>query len=99
VAAEDDTISFYPFADDDDFPWVVNREDHEVTEIPAEPTPKVPEPALVRGLIVSVLGIGSAVVGRQLGADWVDPFIDLYVIAAPLALAFWIRRHVSPVPK
>lgn len=61
--------------------------------------PKAPEPAMVRGGIVAALGFVSAVIGRQVGADWVDPFMDLYVIVAPVGLAWWIRRNVTPVTK
>lgn len=54
---------------------------------------------MVRGGIVAALGFVSAVIGRQVGADWVDPFMDLYVIVAPVGLAWWIRRNVTPVTK
>lgn len=95
--AEDDTVPFNALTDDD-FPWVVNREDHDVTE-PTEPTPKIPEPALVRAVIVSGIGLASAVVGKAFGADWVDPFIEFYALVAPIGLGFWIRHHVTPVKK
>lgn len=93
----EDTVPFAVI--DDDPTWVVNREDNPPVELPAEVKGKVPEPALIRGVLVAGVGFVSAVVGRQLGADWIDPLIALYVVVAPIGLSLWIRRHVSPVPK
>lgn len=96
---EADTIPFEAIKLDGP-PWLVNREDTVTTpELPVEVRGKIPEPALVRGVILAGVGLVSAVVGKQLGLDWVEPFISLYVVVAPIGLAWWIRRSVSPKKK
>ncbi|AAN01784.1 hypothetical protein SEA_SOYO_31 [Mycobacterium phage SoYo] len=60
---------------------------------------KVPEPALVRGGIMAVVGLVAFILGKQIDTTWVEPVMDVYVVAAPLALAWWIRRNVTPVGK
>ncbi|AIS73703.1 hypothetical protein SEA_PANAMAXUS_29 [Mycobacterium phage Panamaxus] len=60
---------------------------------------RVPEPALVRGGIMAVVGLVAFVLGKQIDTAWVEPVMDVYVIAAPLALAWWIRRNVTPAGK
>ena len=57
---------------------------------------KVPEPAVVRGLIVAVLGLVGTLLGKQFDISWVDEFITVYAVVAPAVLALWIRRHVTP---
>ncbi|AEK07395.1 hypothetical protein ROCKSTAR_29 [Mycobacterium phage Rockstar] len=60
---------------------------------------KVPEPALVRGGIMAIVGLIAFVLGKQIDTAWVEPLMDVYVVGAPLALAWWIRRNVTPVGK
>lgn len=64
-----------------------------------EPKPKLPEPALVRGGITSVIGLISILVGREIDPAIVEYLLALYVTVGPIALAWWIRRNVSPVRK
>lgn len=88
---------------DDGPPWAINREDlgwdidgdGEINEIEA----KVPEPALLRGVIVAGAGLVAAVVGKSFDLAWIDETIGAYIVAAPLVLAWWIRRNVSPTGK
>lgn len=58
---------------------------------------KVPEPAVVRGFLVAVLGLIGAVVGKTLDVSWIDQAVVVYAIAAPAALGLWIRFYVKPV--
>ncbi|AFU20656.1 minor tail protein [Mycobacterium phage Chupacabra] len=60
---------------------------------------KTPEPALIRGGIMAVVGLVAYIVGAQIDTAWVDPVVDIYAVAAPVALAWWIRRNVTPVGK
>lgn len=44
-------------------------------------------------LVVAALGKAGVVVPR----DVADDLIEVAVVVAPLALAYWARRHVTPV--
>lgn len=74
--------------------WDANG-DGEVDELEEN----VPEPLVLRGLLVAVLGLAGAVIGKQLDVSWLDQAITAYAIGAPIALSFWARRHVSPARK
>ncbi|AVO22429.1 hypothetical protein SEA_POOMPHA_28 [Mycobacterium phage Poompha] len=58
---------------------------------------KTPEPALIRGAIMAVVGLAAYILGAQIDTAWVDPVVDIYAVAAPIGLAWWIRRNVTPV--
>lgn len=60
---------------------------------------RVPEPALVRGALIAVLSLVGVVLGRELDTAWVEDVIAIYTVIAPIVLAWWIRRHVTPVIK
>ncbi|QDH92980.1 membrane protein [Mycobacterium phage Stephig9] len=74
--------------------WDANG-DGEVDEYEAN----VPEPLVLRGLILTVLGLVGAVIGKQLDVSWIDQAITAYALVAPIGLSLWARRHVSPVKK
>lgn len=59
----------------------------------------VPEPALLRGALVTGGGIVGAALGFSLDVVWIDAAVALYALAAPFVLAVWIRRNVTPVRK
>ncbi|AXC37654.1 minor tail protein [Mycobacterium phage Grum1] len=101
MAATDDTqpLDLSELFDDDDDDLGLNEligiSDEEVEAA----RKKVPEPALVRGGIMAVVGLVAFILGKQIDTAWVEPVMDMYVVAAPLALAWWIRRNVTPVGK
>ncbi|AXH44078.1 minor tail protein [Mycobacterium phage Kalnoky] len=101
MAATDDTQPldlselFDDHADDLGLNDLIGISDEEVEEA----RKKVPEPALVRGGIMAVVGLVAFILGKQIDTTWVEPVMDVYVVAAPLALAWWIRRNVTPVGK
>ncbi|AFF28411.1 minor tail protein [Mycobacterium phage Tiger] len=74
--------------------WDANG-DGEIDEIEE----KVPEPLVLRSLIVAIVGLAGAVLGKELDVSWIDQAIAAYAVGAPMVLAFWARRHVSPVKK
>lgn len=84
-------------------PWLVNRPelgwdidgDGKLNSVES----KTPEPAVLRGLLVAVVGTVAALVGHALDVSWIDPAIGVYILAAPIGLSLWIRAHVSPAPK
>lgn len=49
----------------------------------------------VRSVIVAFLALVGAVVGREVGAEWLDPFIDLYSLTVVPALAWWLHRKTE----
>lgn len=60
---------------------------------------RVPEPAVIRGVIVSIVALVAILTGKTLDISWVDPALVIYAAVAPVALSLWIRRHVTPVKK
>ena len=58
---------------------------------------RVPEPALIRSLIVAVVGVLAVVLGRQIDVSWVEYVVQTYALAAPLIAGYFIRRVVTPV--
>jgi hypothetical protein len=59
----------------------------------------VPEPAVLRGAVLTVVGLVGAITGKALHIDWIDQAIAAYAVCVPLVLSVWIRRNVSPVKK
>ncbi len=60
---------------------------------------KIPEPVVVRALLLGLVGLAGALLGREFDVAWIDSAVTVYAIAAPVALGFWARRHVTPLPK
>lgn len=97
--APDDTQPFDPIKEDAPWALAVNRADEPVDTGIEPAAPKVPEPAVVRALLVALVGLVGTVVGKQLDVSWIDQAITVYAIAAPVALGWWIRRNVTPAGK
>lgn len=57
----------------------------------------VPEPLVLRGLLLTVLGLVGYIFGKTLDVTWVEHAVAAYAGVAPIILSFWARRHVSPV--
>lgn len=113
---DDDTVAWDPHELDEDGPagLPVNRPDtawsqtdFDVEEIDHAidgiKEGKVPEPALIRGLIVAAFGILATIfklsVDQEVVQAVVDAIIGIYVLVGPVVLAWWIRRNVTPVKK
>jgi hypothetical protein len=56
---------------------------------------RLPDSALLRAAIIGVLVFVGAAIGKPELAhnEWVDAIVSGYVVAAPLGLAWWLRRH------
>ncbi|GAB4588745.1 hypothetical protein [Nocardia sp. IFM 10818] len=63
----------------------------------ADLSTRVPEPALVRGLLVALVGVLAVVLGREIDVAWVDLVVQAYTLASPLLAGLLIRRAVKPV--
>ncbi|MGS2805323.1 hypothetical protein [Nocardia sp. MW-W600-9] len=58
---------------------------------------RVPEPALVRSILVTVSGVIAFIVGKNIDVSWIEPVMTLYGFAAPLIAGLLIRPAVTPV--
>ncbi|MFC4123713.1 hypothetical protein [Nocardia rhizosphaerae] len=58
---------------------------------------KVPEPALVRSVLVAVTGVVAFVIGREVDQAWVETLLTLYGLATPVIAGAAIRPAVTPV--
>lgn len=90
----DDTVPFPPFTDEElPVSLPVNREDNMAETAPPS---RVPEPALIRGAVVSVLALVGVVLGKTFDVAVVDDYLEVYAVVVPLVTAWLIRRKVSP---
>ncbi|WP_051179660.1 hypothetical protein [Nocardia concava] len=64
-----------------------------------EPAPRsrVPEPALVRSVLVAASGVLAYFLGRQIDTAWVDSLTTIYGLIAPIVAGLLIRPAVKPV--
>lgn len=66
----------------------------------AEVARRLPQPAVVRAAVISVLGLVGSVIGRSLSADaWLDAALDVYTVAAPAAVYLWFHRNAKGVER
>ncbi|WP_433661092.1 hypothetical protein ACQPW1_02110 [Nocardia sp. CA-128927] len=61
------------------------------------PSPRLPEPALVRSVLVTLTAVAAYLLNRQVDTSWVEPLLTLYTLIAPLIAGLLIRRAVRPV--
>lgn len=59
---------------------------------------RVPEPALIRSLLVAITGVAAFVLGREVSTEWVETLTMLYTLAAPVLAGLLIRPVVQPDP-
>lgn len=57
----------------------------------------VPEPLVVRGVLLTLVGLVAGVTGFSLDIAWLEQVVAAYGVLMPLGLAVWARRHVSPI--
>ncbi|MGW4634330.1 hypothetical protein [Nocardia sp. NPDC004415] len=58
---------------------------------------KVPEPALIRSVLVAVTGVIAYLLGREVDTAWVETLLTLYGLATPVIAGAIIRPSVTPV--
>ncbi|WP_327143073.1 hypothetical protein [Nocardia sp. NBC_01327] len=58
---------------------------------------KVPEPALVRSVLVAITGVVAYLVGHQVNTDWINIVLTLYGLLTPVIAGALIRPAVTPV--
>lgn len=57
----------------------------------------VPEPALVRSVLVAITGVVAFLLGREIDAGWVEAVLTLYGLLTPVIAGAIIRPAVTPV--
>ncbi|WP_446224988.1 hypothetical protein ACTWPB_07680 [Nocardia sp. IBHARD005] len=58
---------------------------------------RVPEPALVRSVLVAITGVAAFILGRNVSIEWVETLTMLYTLATPVLAGALIRPAVIPV--
>lgn len=59
----------------------------------------LPEPALVRGLLVAITGVIAYLVGHEVDTSWIEAVLTIYTLATPFVAGILIRPAVTPVAK
>lgn len=59
----------------------------------------VPEPALVRAVLVAVTGVGAYLVGHSVDTSWIESVLTVYGLLTPLIAGVVIRPAVTPVKR
>lgn len=58
---------------------------------------QLPEPALLRSVLVAVTGVIAFVLGRQVNTDWIESALTIYGLLTPVIAGVVIRPAVTPV--
>lgn len=57
---------------------------------------RVPEPALIRSVLVAATAIIAYFVGHQIDVSWVESVVTVYAVFSPIIAGFFIRAAVRP---
>lgn len=60
---------------------------------------RLPEPALVRSVLVAITGVIAFVLGREVDVAWVESVLIIYALLTPVIAGAAIRPAVVPVSK
>lgn len=58
---------------------------------------RVPEPALIRSVLVAVTGLLAYLLGRHIDTSWIEAVLTLYGLVTPIIAGALIRPAVTPV--
>lgn len=58
---------------------------------------RVPEPTLIRSVLVAITGVVAFIVGHQVDVSWIESVLTIYGLLAPIVAGIWIRPAVTPV--
>lgn len=58
---------------------------------------RVPEPALIRGVLVTITAVVAFVVGHSFDVAWIDVVVNVYAVVSALVASVLIRQKVTPV--
>ncbi len=57
----------------------------------------LPEPALIRSLLVAITGAAAYLLGREVDTSWIEAALTVYGLLTPLLAGILIRPAVTPV--
>lgn len=60
---------------------------------------RIPEPALIRGALVTITGVIALVINKQIDTAWIDAVLTIYGLLTPLVAGLLIRPAVVPLVK
>ncbi|MFI2561584.1 hypothetical protein [Nocardia farcinica] len=60
---------------------------------------RVPEPALVRSVLVAITGVVAFVAGREIDTTWIEALLTIYGLITPVIAGAVIRPAVTPVAR
>ncbi|CAM4499223.1 hypothetical protein NONI108955_36455 [Nocardia ninae] len=60
---------------------------------------RIPEPALIRSVLVAVTGVVAFVLGRELDTAWIEAVLAGYGLLTPVLAGLLIRPVVTPVDR
>ncbi|MFD7843984.1 hypothetical protein ACFV4K_13760 [Nocardia sp. NPDC059764] len=60
---------------------------------------KVPEPALVRSVLVALTGLAAYFLGHRVDTDWIEAALTLYGLLTPVLAGALIRPAVTPLAR
>ncbi|PXX65377.1 hypothetical protein DFR70_104441 [Nocardia tenerifensis] len=60
---------------------------------------RIPEPALIRSVLVAITGVVAYVLGRQVDTSWIESVLSIYGLLTPVIAGAIIRPVVTPVDR
>ncbi|WP_051407502.1 hypothetical protein [Nocardia sp. CNY236] len=60
---------------------------------------RVPEPALVRSVLVAATGVVAFLLGRELDTAWIEAALTVYGLLTPIITGALIRPVVTPAAR
>ncbi|MFF3221730.1 hypothetical protein ACFYV7_02945 [Nocardia suismassiliense] len=60
---------------------------------------RIPEPALIRSVLVAVTGVVAFIVGHQIDTVWIEAVLAVYGLLTPMLAGLLIRPAVTPVDR
>lgn len=58
---------------------------------------RVPEPALIRSVLVAATGITALVIGHAVDTGWIESAVIIYAALSPIIAGLLIRPAVTPI--
>ncbi|MET8774029.1 hypothetical protein ABZV58_03275 [Nocardia sp. NPDC004654] len=58
---------------------------------------RLPEPALVRSVLVAITGLVAFFLGREIDTAWIESVLIIYGLFTPVLAGLLIRPAVTPI--